>query len=338
MNNAKTIRNEDDAYELLASYYDDQAILREDFEIKFDGWPVLEIKISGDKFSSTITPTVMKGLIDFQKAIYRSYALSKYNSFNINKLTKSEKDDLEIQVKVSKGSSHLGIDFQAALEKFMMGLANKMEPTQIVIIILGIALLYFGHSALRMYLQGRKETRLSEIKSKEAAELIASQKFASEQETKKMEIIAGITNKNKVMGNAKAYAYEAHTGLLKSVKSADSAELQGIEIGGDVAEELVKNARKKAIEVRLDGEYRILAVDATNKDGFKVKIMDTGTLDKFNALVQDKTLDNKYKQIIQEAEWSKSPVKLVINARDVGGEIRGASILSADKVDATNHE
>ena len=185
MNLNRTIRNESDAYDLLQGCFEDKISIDKEFDIKFDGWPVLEIKIEGEKYSSTITPPIMKGLIEFQKGIYRSYAFSKYNTYNINKLSKREKEDLEIQVKVSEGSSLLGIDFQAAFENFLTSVANKLEPTHAIITAISIAVLYFGNSAFRSYLQNRKEIRAQEAKSKESLALIHAQQFASEQETKR---------------------------------------------------------------------------------------------------------------------------------------------------------
>ena len=114
-----TISNENDAFTFLETLKSLDAEAINDVEVSFDGWPVLDIVLKGKDYNSTITPPIMVGLIEFQKALYRSFALAKYNSVNINKLTNAEKDELEIKVSVSQGSSIIGIDLQKILEKFM---------------------------------------------------------------------------------------------------------------------------------------------------------------------------------------------------------------------------
>ena len=65
------IRSEEDAYEVLRKARDGE--LGPYNSIVFDGWPTLNLYLKGDKFHQSITPTVMKGLLEFQKGIYRSY-------------------------------------------------------------------------------------------------------------------------------------------------------------------------------------------------------------------------------------------------------------------------
>ena len=120
--------------------------------------------------------------------------------------------------------------------------------------------------------------------------------------------------------------------LIKSFRKVDKVIIEGIEVEGEVATELSKNARNKAVPIRLDGIYRVLVVDTTLPDHIRIKVKDLSTKDEFNAAVFDESVDAKYKTLIQEAEWSKKPISLQINARDVGGEIRGAQVVSAKEV------
>lgn len=325
------VKSEDDAYQLLQACYENRVVVEDDFELRFEGWPILEIRVKGKKFDSTITPTLMKGFLEFQKAIYRSYTLTKYNSVNINRLTKGEREELEIRVRVTEGSSGLEVNFQDALEAFMTAAAHGLSGTQIIIVVLGVAVLYFGSSAFKAYLEHRRLTRERELRSQERKDLIGAQTFASQEETKRLEMVTSLAEDNHKLQNILTYSHDAQTEIVKSLRGADDVDLQGIELSGDVAGELVKNARRKAHEIRLDGTYRILAVDSTKEEGFAVKISNVDHKETFNAVVQDKTLDDNYKQTIQDAEWSKRPVDLTINAREVGGEVRRAVIIKAKK-------
>ncbi|UTY24250.1 hypothetical protein [Treponema denticola] len=67
----------------------------------------LNLKIKGDDYNSSITPPVMRAILDIQEAIYRIYRDFSGES----KLPNSKKLDLDIVVKVKKGSSDLFISF-----------------------------------------------------------------------------------------------------------------------------------------------------------------------------------------------------------------------------------
>ena len=271
----------------------------------------------------------MHGFIEFQKAIYRSYALARYNSVNINKLSKEERDELELQIKVEEGSSLFGVDFQAAVEKFMDNVSNKLSKKDVMIIALVLSTGYFGTSSYKTYLEERRQIRQQELKSEEHMALIENLRFASEEETKRTKLITELAKQNSHVSNIQTYAHNAQTSLVKALRKSDTAEIAGVSIEGEVAAELVKNARKTSHVVRLDGTYRVLVVDSSNPDVFKIKVRDKTTKGEFIAIVQDETLDNKYKKLIQKAEWSKESVDLTINAKEVGGDIRQAIVMSA---------
>lgn len=201
------------------------------------------------------------------------------------------------------------------------------------IIVLVLAAGYFGSSSYKSYLEQRRQIRQQELKSEEQIALIENLRFASEEETKRTKLITDLAVEVSQVKNIQEYTHTAQTELIKSIRGADKAEVEGVSIEGGVAAELVKNARKKAHEIRLDGSYRVLVVDSTTPDQFKIRIRDTSTLDEFVAIVQDESLENKYKNLIQKAEWSKQPVDLTVNAKEIGGEIRQATVISARETD-----
>lgn len=326
------IRSEDDAYELLKRISEDGVDLQ-GVQLKFDGWPKLQVHLVGEKYHQTITPTMMKGFIELQGAIYRSYALSKYGTPNIRHLTKEERDDLEVEVKVSDGSSNFEINLQDLFIKLIEMVGGKMEPIHIVTLVLGTGVMYFGTSALKSYLDHRKEVREKELKKEEQIAQIEALKFSSEQETERAKIMASLVNKTPHLENVEKSAHDVQTALVKAIATADSGELSGVELNNDVARELTTNARRKSEEVRLDGRFNIVRVDSSDPDEFKVKIRDTRTGDILDATVQDESLNQTNKPILQEAEWSRKPVDLKINARVLRGEIRSAVVLEVTKVE-----
>ena len=108
------IRSEEDAYQVLERAY--RGKINNYAELKFDGWPTLNLHPKGKKFDQSITPTVMKGLIELQRGIYKSYASAGYGNSS-KRLTEIEKTELEIKVDVKKGSSSFDINFQEIATK-----------------------------------------------------------------------------------------------------------------------------------------------------------------------------------------------------------------------------
>ncbi|QUN06437.1 hypothetical protein KDN34_02945 [Shewanella yunxiaonensis] len=322
------ISSEDEAFNLLQKLMSQSLTLSEE-AIEFKGWPKMSIRLQGDEFKSSLTPSVMKAFIELQANIYKSYALTRYNSPNVRSLTQEEKKALEIVVTVSEGSSIFDVNLQNILEKMAVDMVGKMEPEYVVTTVLGIALIWAGSAVVKHYLDKRTEVRQAEIKSEEQRAMIENLKFASEQETERTKLITELVVKNAQVANVASLADDSRAELLKRASGATTFELQGVEVTGEVASELSKNARRKSEEIRLDGKYRILSVDSSNPDEFKVKLRCLTSHVEFVARVQDKTLEGKHIEALKDGEWQRSPVTLQINAKDLDGQIKEAVVINA---------
>lgn len=325
------IRSEQDAYDALELA--SQGGLPEHVSVHFDGWPNLEIIVKGEGYQGTITPSIMKGFIEFQTAIYRTYALANYNSVNVNKLTREEREALELYISVNEGSSRFNIDVQALMENFVARVGDKVTPESLVKIALIVSVAYFGSSITKTYIEDRRLTRISELQSEERIAELETRQYADELDVRRMEILAEATRDEPRASNIREYADDAQRSLVKSVRHVDESSIGGLTLEGDTAQELTKNARREAKEIRLDGLYRVRVVDASQIDVFRIRISNEANGDEFIATVQDETLDNRHREAIREAEWAKQPVRLSINARVLGDEIRQATVISAEPVE-----
>lgn len=323
-----TIRSEDDAYGLLQKLVD-KSINIGDRQLSFEGWPTLTLRLQGQDYQSTITPPVMKAFLELQLGIYRSYATAKYNSPH-KRLTNEEKSALEIRVKVEPGSSIFSIDMQQLLERLCHELVGKMDPTTIVISVLGAGVIWGGVSSYKSYLDHRTQVRQTEIKSEENRVLIEQLKFGQEQETQRAKVLADALGQNARLQTIANISEDTKASLIKRSSGADIIEIQGVELTGQVAEELVKNARRKSEELRLDGLYRILNVDSSNPEEFKVKIRCQSSGDEFVAKVQDRTLERLHLEALKNGEWSRKAVKLQINAKLLDDAIKDAVVIKAE--------
>lgn len=305
------------------------------FEGQFElqGWPKLKVRLTGDKFDSTMTPTVMKSFIELQNLVYRSYALAQYGSDDTRKLSKEERDELEIEVKVDQGSSIYEVDFQEVLVKFAEKAAENMTPEAIVVTVLGLGVLWVGKTSFQAYLNYRKDIRMAEAKTEEQRHLLEGVERLSREETERLAVMQRLFMANPMLNQVNQQSYDTKTELLRGFSSADNATVEGVEVEPDVAQELITNARRKAVEQRLDGYYRILRVDSSHPDEFRVKVRkNRGTLE-FEAVVEDAFLNADMKETLQLAEWERTTVFLNINAKVMNESIKQAVILGVQRAD-----
>lgn len=325
-----TIKNEADAFAAIQQYLDGGGFKG---EVKLSGWPKLTIRLVGEKFDATITPPVMKSFLELQNLVYKSYAIAQYDTDDTRKLSKEEREELEIQVKVEEGSSIFEVDFQGVLEKFAEKAVETMPPEILAVTIIGLGVLWVGKTSYASYLDHRKEIRLAEVKSEEQREMLNTMQLNSKEETKRAELLTRLVVKQPSLEAVSRQAYDAKTEMLKGFATADEATVSGVTTTGEVANELIVNARRKASEKRLDGFYRVVRVDSSDPDEFKVKIRRNRTNTEFEAVLQDESLDAEKKEVLQYAEWERTTVYLHINAKVLDDVIRSAVILGVERRD-----
>ncbi len=308
--NTINISNEDDAYKILSDINNGTII--EFNDINFNNFPLFCIHIEGSKFNQSITPTVMRGLVEFQKSIYQAYAAAKYNSPS-KRLNDEEKNNLEINVKITDGSSNLGINVQELAVKFIEQIGDNMTPT--VIITLGIFFIvsYFGKTAYKLYLDNRKEIRNKEISDETQIKTLQTLETISKEETERAKIIASLANKNHHIDNIRKLSDDAHTEIIKALCAGENSEIQGIKITKEIAELLTKNARRTSSEVRLDGVYKILRLDVSSQTKYKVRIQNIENNLELDADIQDNSIDDLQKDILKKS-LDRKPIFLQINA------------------------
>lgn len=319
------IHSEEDALRFVEMYVAGQDLPD---GISFEGWPNLTFRLTGEKFHGSLTPSVMKGFVEMQAQINRSYALLKYGVPDPRKLSKDEKEAIEIQVNVESGSSLIEVNMDGFIGSITQSVVGKMGPQEIVITVLGAALIWGGVILIKKYLEDRKEVRMAEVKKESEREHFSTMRFMSEQETKRTELLAKLISEKPDLDNMERLAHDAKTDVIKSFAKADTAQIDGVVLDSDLAKALTTNARRKSMDIRLDGNYRIEKVDSTDPDIFKVQVRNVDTDLRIPCIVQDIFLDAaEHKNDLQKAEWDRKPVHLSINAKTLDGEIKSAIIL-----------
>lgn len=128
-------------------------------------------------------------------------------------------------------------------------------------------------------------------------------------------------------------AIEAHSEIIKSIGTAESADISGVTLAGEAALTLVQNKRHRSTEARLDGLYRLLKLDWSEPGSFKVRVGRVSDNLIVDADVQDDTLTGAYKDILKAAEWNRKSVLLSINAKKINNEYKNAVIVRVQEGD-----
>lgn len=340
INNELFISNEEEAFELL------EKITSGNFsgnlsEINFGEWSKLTIRLTGEKFHSSITPTVMRGLIEVQQGIYKSYCIMRYGTESTRQLTDEERKKLEILVIVTEGSALIEAFLGPVAEELAKGVFDNM-PIEAKITLILLILFGFGtYKAISMHLSNKKEIRLKEIEESSKTEIEKEQlktqldtlKVVTDSHTKNLEILSQVVKKYPDAQRVTEVIQESQDSLIRSVVTAepDTLEIQGMNIPLQAAEVLVATTRHQWLETRLDGEFRVLQIDSSNAANLKVKILGTdGT--EHTATLQDETMDRRHLDLISKALMERSKVFLTINAKKLGESIKDITIMTANKI------
>lgn len=283
--------------------------------IEFDGWPTLTLHLGGPKFHGTITTTVMESLIEVQKNLNRSYAKLRYDKSDARHITDEDRDQIELVVKVTEGTSGFEAALENAIEKIAVNVADKMTPEHLIIAVLGLALMYFGHSYF-------KASQDAKIKAKQIDADLAAKK----EDTDRFKLMADAISKVATLRHVRDDADDSHDALLRASASAESAEVLGVCVPTDVASELIKTKRERSKDVRLDGEFTVTVADKTTPDDPRCRLVSPSGAD-FMALVIDENWTPEQKAKFHAAFWENKSIFLLVNAKELRGNIVAASVV-----------
>lgn len=324
------ISNESDAIRFLEQYLDDPdsiAILN----VKIESWSNFTIHLTGEKFHNSITPSVMKGVIELQHSLYQAFALAVHGQSNTSLLTKEQKKQLEIVVVVKDGSSILDFDINEMLKSLIETTAGKMSSTQVLVLILFTVVVYFGTSAWRSWLEKRNEKAETETDADVQKQVIESLSKTNERAIAVLEKFAEQNTKAQDIYEKSA---QAKNQVVRATHYAQEIDLDGLAtLTGEQAEYLTRQPRHDWETVRLDGRYRMLRVNSSSTLERKVTIRNLESNREFTATLEDTTLEKRHLEQLSIAEWNHHPLQLKIKAKMKHGNLKDAIIISVEKVE-----
>lgn len=316
------INSESDAFAAL------KRALDKEFEgqpvaISFKGWPVLQIKLEGEGYKSTITPDMAEAIVSLQHAINRTYARVVKNETTARSLTEVERRKLLFKAKVEEGSSLIEVNLGQVFEKIGQELVQKMDPTMITVTILGLAVVGGSTLAYRSFLKHKADGKALEEEAKKAVAL-------SEQETKRLEIVSQALAQRPVLDLARQDFDEVRQDILGGTADAKRLTVQGVPISGQDARAIARTPKSETRAVQLNGHYAIRKIDWDHEDVARLSLESTDNQRRFTATLKIDEIDARQRELLKEAEWNRSKVYMSINGTELRGEITTATIVGAE--------
>jgi hypothetical protein len=242
---------------------------------------------------------------------------------------RKEKRLFEFDVVVSDGSSIYDVDLTEIITRLGGEIVAKMSPELIALGVVGIALILAARSVWCAHIQARVERRREEIALEEKKAFLATQRFMSEEETRRLELLSRAKQAMPVLSDIDELAVDGRQALLKGLSVNGGGEVQDIPLSSELTTELTRSARQASREEAIHGVYDVLLVDTRFSEGFRVRLQDIGTGEEFFATLQDRLVSEEHYRAVQSAEWNKVPVRLTMRARRLRGKIVEAVILDA---------
>jgi hypothetical protein len=235
------IGSEEDAFHYLMLASKGEFIGKE-VSFEFNNWPRLDINIKGGRYKSTLPTGVMKGLIEYQGVINRTFALLGDHA-SAKSISESERQDLEIVFEVSEGSS----DISSVIPDQLWAIAEQamltMSGTELVTTVLGVALII-----------GLTKLGLSKLKNN--AEL-ASEKL-------KYDFAKEIVEQNVKLSQVNSDLNKAMLTVVKGAHDASFMRIGGITLDGAEIESLSKRKRSSTEKRRIDDLFLVKKLQTTD--------------------------------------------------------------------------
>jgi len=301
-----SIKSEDLAWkyikDALEGKYDNEVV-----ELNFDNWPVFHINIKGDRYSSTVTTSLMKSLVELQSHLNRVYAEVVYGK-SAKSLTSDERNALEIVFKVEAGSSNVVADLSGFFVELGKNAMEKMTGAQVVTVVLGAAALWGAASTYDAHLTSGQKTQEEKNRHEITLQLV-------KQQPKLMQI-----------QNEQVATY---TNILKSVPDAEQVKLDNTVLSKEQIQVITRPERQATELKRIDDLYLISSLKI-KQDSYKIEVLRVldGRIIPTELFKGHLSIDEMDK--IMKAFTSEKSIHLNIVGRVRGEVITSANIVGLD--------
>lgn len=274
-------------------------------KLKFSIFDEFKIKIEGneEKYFGGVSTTLAQGMSDFQVELNKIFAIIRYNTDNLQRLSSQDKKNLELTFLVNTGCTEIITNLRKLMEtikdageSFMSGMTPNQKTLCLLFTVATIGCVY----VINNQDNNQHAENMAQIQSQQ----IASERNA---EIEKLQILKdGMLNAIKASDNTELkeksvgienHGAKAYAGIIKSVSDADKITISGLtnmSMDQQDIQNVIKNNTEKlgnkedTIEVEIESIKR-------NVDSLSVSV-NTGFIDRdesdllFDAMKESKTV------------------------------------------------
>lgn len=333
--------------------------------IKIGNLAPLYIKITGEQFHGSLTPNIMRGILELQEGIYRSYCLAKYSSDDLRQLGDAERKKLELIVRITEGSTGLIGDL-TELAHNLKELLVDMSPKQKTCVILAIVFGIMGFFSWERWLEHSEQIHnnetavaLEQEKTKqldnaqkniiEAVKVGMQGKHSNDNTSSKNQIknqfsplkpvsedtLMVIDSIRADLPQITDIMDKASDKLLRSMKFVDRVHYNNLfEASGSTLETLTQMPRRTWQDLILQDKFRVLDIDSKKIQYRTVSLRDDKGRE-FTARFTDKSISKNKFNKLTKAMYGYNPIKLIIKAKELDGIIKNATIEQVQTIDTS---
>jgi len=139
-----SLRSEEEAWSFLEWLLENP---ENSAQMEFDGWPIISMKIQGERYSATLPTGLMRQVSEIQGAVNRCYGRAAYQR-DARSVKQSERDDIELVFEVSEGSTELRADATGLLDRLGDAMKKPSTANKAAITLVTLALIISGSVVL----------------------------------------------------------------------------------------------------------------------------------------------------------------------------------------------
>lgn len=320
------VTSEDEAFALLERLVAG-AVAPHGFEVRLDGWPRFVIVIKGRDFDGTLPTRIMPILLELQRQVHRLYSHTVYGSDNLRRLSRQDKEDLELLVRVEKGSSFFETLLNEPLFNTLRAAVDKMTPEQVTITVIVFALAATSLIGWKMWLRERSK----------ALDLDHDLKM-SQLENERMVILARAVQQVPLAGLLAEGIDPLRHNIAAKLQTEDRLEVpadggrdlgtQPVIINGVEAEQLTRSPREVAMERLIEDDFLLLAADFSKPGVVRVELQRLHDAYAFRADVPAGVLDNDQERALRDRSWERQTLRLSVLVRELHQRYTGAKVVA----------
>lgn len=320
------IRTIEQLDEYIARFTEDaRSVSEEQLDISSISFDPIVIRISeGDEsLSSTITTTWMNTFLKLQNQIYEIF-----NTIKQDKLTDSEKNLLEIRVKVEPGSTQYLVD----IANLLKGALPQMSETQILSVAIPAVIVAIGISFMK------HRSKINKDKLDAQVEMLRIEKESSaqtEQQKEETERLLGVVE---IVRDVVDISSQAEKKMYKALSR--QAEVADVSIDNEPmsAEELADLGRqsRRRVEKRIkliEDSFKIAVVTFETRSGNTEVNLSNDEYDFKNVIIPDDLLTDEQLAIFEKAQH-RDKIAMKLTVEDKEGVLSRPVLIGIEDIDS----